>query len=217
MLRSLLVVPLLVLLTGCSSPGADEGFVSLFNGRNLDGWVGDTNGYVVHDGVLTARVPEPGESLGNLYTAGEYANFILRLQFRLTPGANNGLGIRAPLEGNAAYEGIELQILENTHERWAKLKPWQFHGSAYGIAPAERGYQLPPGQWNRQQVTVDGRRIEVVLNGHVILDIDLDEVTKDGTIDGQDHPGLIRARGHIGFLGHGDEVAFRDIKIKTLP
>ncbi|MDG2199883.1 MAG: DUF1080 domain-containing protein [Phycisphaerales bacterium] len=217
MLRSLLVLPLLVLLTGCSSPEADQGFVSLFNGRNLDGWVGDTSGYVVHDGMLTARVPKPGESLGNLYTAGEYANFILRFQFRLTPGANNGLGIRAPLEGNAAYEGIELQILENTHERWANLKPWQFHGSAYGIAPAERGYQLPPGQWNRQQVTVDGRRIEVVLNGHVILDIDLDEVTKDGTVDGQNHPGLTRARGHIGFLGHGDEVAFRNIEIKTLP
>jgi len=216
MIRFLPVV-LLLLLTGCSSPDADAGFVSLFNGRNLDGWVGDTSGYIVQDGVLTARVPEPGESLGNLYTAGEYANFILRFQFRLTPGANNGLGIRAPLEGNAAYEGIELQILENTHERWANLKPWQYHGSAYGIAPARRGFLRPPGQWNRQQVTVDGRRIEVVLNGNVILDIDLDEVTKDGTLDGHDHPGLTRARGHIGFLGHGDEVAFRNIELKTLP
>lgn len=216
MKRLLHAVPILLMLAGCS-PQHDDGFVPLFNGRNLDGWVGDTSGYVVRDGVLTARVPEPGERLGNLYTAQEYANFILRFEFRLTPGANNGLGIRSPLSGDAAYEGIELQILENSHERWANLKPWQYHGSAYGIAAAERGHQLPPGEWNRQEVTVDGRRIEVVLNDHVILDIDLDEVSRDGTIDGRPHPGLDRDRGHIGFLGHGDEVSFRDIELKPLP
>ena len=68
-----------------------------------------------------------------------------------------------------------------------------------------------------QEVVADGRRIEITLNGHVILDVDLDEVSRDGTIDERDHPGLNRASGHIGFLGHGDEVAFRNIEIKPLP
>jgi len=217
MKRRLHAVLLLILLAGCS-PQHDDGFVPLFNGRNLDGWVGDTTGYVVEHGTMKARRPRPGEPApGNIYTADEYDDFVLRFQFNLTPGANNGLGIRAPLEGDAAYVGIELQIIDNQDERWAHLKPWQYHGSAYGIAAAERGFLLPPGHWNRQQVTVDGRRIEVVLNDHVILDIDLDEVTRDGTIDGRPHPGLDRERGHIGFLGHGYEIAFRDIELKQLP
>jgi len=207
---------LAALLVGCNSPKADDGFVSLFNGRNFEGWTGDTNGYVVVDGEIKSRIPEPGEHLGNLYTQNEYANFILRFQFKLTPGANNGLGIRSPLTGDAAYAGIELQILENTHEKWANLKPWQYHGSVYGVAAAERGFQRTPGEWNWQEVLVDGRHIKVTLNGHVILDVDLDEVSRDGTIDGHDHPGLARTKGHIGFLGHGDLVAFRNISIKTL-
>ena len=208
---------LVLLIAGCTGPNPDAGFKPLFDGRTLDGWTGDTSGYTVRDGELTARVPEAGESLGNLYTEDEYGNFILRFEFRLSPGANNGLGIRAPLTGDAAYEGIELQIIDNEHEQWANLRPWQYHGSAYGIAAAKRGHQLPAGEWNRQQVTVDGRRVEVVLNGHVILDIDLDEVTENGTVDGSEHPGLERERGHIGFLGHGYEVSFRHIELKRLP
>ena len=217
MIRTTFLVLLIAALAGCNNPGSDDGFVSLFNGRNLDGWTGDTKGYIVEDGEIRSRVPKPGEHLGNLFTSREYANFILRFQFKLTPGANNGLGIRAPLEGDAAFVGIELQILENTHEKWANLKPWQFHGSVYGVAAAERGYQNPPGEWNSQQVLVDGRHVKVTLNGHVILDVDLDEVSRDGTVDGQNHPGLARTKGHIGFLGHGDLVAFRNISIKTLP
>ena len=217
MIRPSLLMLLAALLVGCNSPKADDGFVSLFNGRNFEGWTGDTNGYIVEDGEIKSRIPEPGEHLGNLYTKGEYSNFILRFQFKLTPGANNGLGIRSPLTGDAAYAGIELQILENTHEKWANLKPWQYHGSIYGVAAADRGYQNPPGEWNWQEVLVDGRHVKVTLNGHVILDVDLDEVSRDGTIDGHDHPGLARTTGHIGFLGHGDLVAFRNISIKTLP
>jgi hypothetical protein len=208
---------LLVLLGGCNAPQAETGFTPLFNGRNFDGWTGDTSGYIVKDGEIQSRIPEPGEHLGNLYTTKEFSNFILRFQFKLTPGANNGLGIRSPLEGNAAYAGMEIQILENTHEKWAGLKSWQYHGSIYGVAAAERGYLKPPGQWNDQEVVADERHITVKLNGHLILDVDLDEVTRDGTVDGHDHPGLARASGHIGFLGHGDEVAFRNIRIKTLP
>ena len=217
MIRTLLIVLTAILLSGCNAGQSNDGFTPLFNGTNFDGWTGDTAGYIVKNHEIHSRVPEPGEHLGNLYTAEEYANFMLRFQFKLTPGANNGLGIRSPLTGDAAYAGIELQILENTHEKWANLKPWQYHGSIYGVAAAARGFQKPPGEWNQQNVLVDGRHIKVTLNGHVILDVDLDEVSRDGTIDGNNHPGLDRTTGHIGFLGHGDEVAFRKIEIKPLP
>ena len=190
----------------------EEGFTLLFNGRDLSGWVGDTEGYDVEDGVLFC-IPEKG---GNLFTEGEYGDFVLRFEFRLTPGANNGLGIRAPMGGDVAYAGMELQILDDTAERYATLQPYQYHGSIYGIVPAERGHLKPVGEWNRQEVTCDGRHVKVVLNGATIVDADLDEAAEGGTMDHKEHPGLKRENGHIGFLGHGARVEFRDIAIKPL-
>ncbi len=192
----------------------EEGFTLLFNGEDLTGWIGDKTGYVVEDGAIVVD-PERGGG-GNLYTADEYDNFVLRFQFRLTPSANNGLGIRAPLEGDAAYVGMELQILDNSSEQYAGLQPYQYHGSIYGVVPAERGWQKPVGEWNTQEVIADGRRITIILNGHVIVDADIDEASTPETMDHRNHPGLARATGHIGFLGHGSRVEFRNIWIKPI-
>ena len=201
---------------GAAKPAqAEEGFVSLFDGKTLEGWVGSTKGYGVEDGAIVCKTGKGGG--GNLYTAKEYANFVLRFEFQLTSGANNGLGIRAPLKGNAAYAGMELQVLDNSAERWAKLKDYQYHASVYGVAPAKRGHLKPVGEWNTQEVTCNGRRVKVVLNGAVILDVDLDEVSANGTLDKRPHPGLKRTTGHIGFLGHGSRVAFRNLRIRELP
>ena len=191
-----------------------EGFVLLFNGKNLDGWTGNKINHVVEDGTIAVRPGLGGH--GNLYTEDEYANFILRLEFKLTPGANNGLGIRAPLEGDAAYVGMEFQILDNTAEVYANLKPWQYHGSVYGVIPAKRGYLRPVGEWNEQEVIVDGTHIRIILNGTTIVDGDISDSIRNGTMDGKDHPGLKRKSGHIGFLGHGSELWYRNIRIKEL-
>jgi HEAT repeat protein len=190
-----------------------EGFVPLFNGEDLTGWVGDTAGYVAEERKI---VIYPKRGSGNLYTEKEYNDFVLRFEFKLTPGANNGLGIRAPLEGDAAYVGMELQILDNTALIYKDLKPYQYHGSIYGVVPAKRGYQNPVGEWNEQEVIAKGTRITVILNGVAILDADIQEAIEQGTIDGSEHPGLKRAAGHIGFLGHGSHVEFRNIRIKEL-
>ncbi|MCK4772629.1 MAG: DUF1080 domain-containing protein [Candidatus Latescibacteria bacterium] len=192
----------------------EEGFESLFNGIDLTGWVGDKAGYVVEDGRIAVD-PEMRDG-GNLYTEGEYGDFIFRFQFRLTPGANNGLGIRAPLEGDAAYVGMELQILDNGAGMYANLRPYQYHGSIYGVVPARRGFQRPVGEWNTQEVIADGRHITVILNGVVIVDADIEEASTPATMDGRDHPGLEREKGHIGFLGHGSRVEFRNIWIKEI-
>lgn len=187
--------------------------VALFDGKSLAGWVGATESYEVREGVLASIA---GAS-GRLFTEAEYSDFIFRFEFRLTPGANNGIGIRAPLDGNSAYQGIELQVLDNTAEKYAELKEYQFHGSAYGIAGAKRGYLKPVGEWNQQEVLCNGRKIKVVLNKKTILRIDLDKSAPDGvTIDGENHPGLSRTTGHIGFLGHGDVVEFRNLRVVDL-
>ncbi|MDB5387933.1 MAG: hypothetical protein JWM11_3579 [Planctomycetaceae bacterium] len=191
-----------------------DGFVPLFNGKNMTGWVGNTKGYYA-DGKGNI-VCDPKKEGGNVYTEKEYSNFVLRFQFKLTPGANNGLGIRAPLEGDAAYVGMELQILDDTSEKYKGIQPWQRHGSIYGIAAARTGFLNPVGEWNSEEVIADGRHITVKLNGVTIVDVeDLDTVKTAHPRD--QHPGLKNVKGHIGFLGHGDPLQFRALRIKELP
>jgi HEAT repeat protein len=191
-----------------------EGFVSLFNGRNLDGWQGNKTDYYAENGELVVNPKRGGH--GNLYTEKEYSDFIFRFEFQLTPGANNGLGVRAPLEGDAAYVGMELQILDNAAPIYANLHEYQYHGSVYGVIPAKRGFQNPVGDWNYQEVILKGNDIKITLNGEVILEGNIDEAGKNGTLDGKPHPGLDREKGYIGFLGHGSPLKFRNIRIKDL-
>lgn len=191
-----------------------EGFVQLFNGKDLQNWTGNTTDYIVEDGMIVIYPDKGGH--GNLYTEKEYADFIFRFEFQLTPGANNGLGIRTPLEGDPAYVGMELQILDNTAPIYRRLEQWQYHGSVYGVIPAKRGFLKPAGEWNSEEVIIRGSDIKIILNGTVIVDGNIAEASKNGTIDGNKHPGLKREKGHIGFLGHGSIVKFRNIRIKEL-
>jgi len=191
-----------------------EGFKILFDGTNMYNWTGNTSDYILEDGAIAVYPKDGGH--GNLYTKDEYSDFVYRFEFQLTPGANNGIGIRAPLEGDAAYVGMEIQVLDNEAEIYKNLHEYQYHGSVYGVIPAKRGFLKPTGEWNTEEITAKGNRIKVVLNGTVILDGDIAEASKNGTADGKDHPGLKRTTGHIGFLGHGDQVKFRNIRIKDL-
>jgi hypothetical protein len=207
----------LVLLSGATASAqasqCEEGFVSLFDGKSLDGWIGATDGYEVKEGAIVC-IPKIG---GNLFTEKEYGDFHLKFEFRLTPGGNNGIAIRSPnIKGSAAYEGIEIQILDNSAEKYQKLQPYQFHGSVYGVIPAKREGLKPVGEWNSQEIIYQGSRIQVILNGITIVDGDVLEASNPQTIDGKNHPGLKRTKGHIGFLGHGSAEAFRNLRIKEL-
>lgn len=191
-----------------------EGFRILFDGSNMHHWTGNTYDYKLEDGCISL---DPGNGHGgNLYTKEEFGNFIFRFEFQLTPGANNGLGIRTPKEGDAAYLGMELQILDNEAPVYSDLEEYQYHGSVYGIIPAKRGFLKPLGEWNYQEVVADGDHIKVTLNGTVILDGNIRTATANGTPDKQEHPGLFNKKGYIGFLGHGSPVKFRNIRIKEL-
>lgn len=197
-----------------SSEEEKEGFSILFDGTNLDEWTGNKRDYAVESGNIVLH-PSKGSG-GNLYTKNQFDNFVFRFEFMLTPGANNGLGIRTPMEGDAAYIGMELQILDNDAPIYEKLAIYQYHGSVYGVIPAKRGFLKPVGEWNYQEVIADGDNIKVILNGTTILDGNIREASKNGTMDKRDHPGLLNKTGHIAFLGHGSKVKFRNIRVKEL-
>lgn len=198
-----------------SAEEAAQGFKVLFDGVSMNEWIGNTRDYTAENGTISLNPSNGGG--GNLYTKDEYKDFVFRFEFQLTPAANNGLGIRTPLEGDAAYVAMtELQILDNEHPVYKDLEQYQYHGSAYGMIPAKRGFLKPLGEWNVEEVVVKGSKIKVTLNGEVILDGDLAQATKNGAMDQKEHPGLKNEKGHIAFLGHGSPVKFRNIRVKTL-
>jgi len=178
----------------------------LFNGKDLTGWKGD--GYKIENGVIIATADAK-----NLATEGIFSAYVLEFEFKLAPGANSGLGINYPGEGDGSKTGIELQILDNSAEKYKGLKDGQFHGSAYLLAPAKKTGLKPVGEWNKQRVSVLGSLVLVELNGEMILRANLDDLQKRNP----DHAGVKRRAGHIAFLGHGEGVEFRNILIQEIP
>lgn len=205
-----------------------QGFELLFDGTNLDNFVGNKVGYVPINGCINVTANYGNES--NLYTKNEYRDFVFRFEFCfLRPGVNNGVGIRTPMGVDAAYQGMcEVQILDHDDPIYAGLREYQVHGSVYGIIPAKRIKHKPLGEWSEEEIRVKGNHITVTVNGEVILDGDVKEACKghnvapDGsnnnpyTVDHQNHPGMFNKAGHIGFLGHGAGLKLRAVRILDL-
>jgi hypothetical protein len=177
----------------------------------LVGWQqigGPEESWRFEDGVLYTR----GPSGGWLATNRSYDDFVLAVEFRVSPGANSGIFLRAPLEGDPAYTGLEIQILDDHAEQWSHLEPYQYTGSIYGVqAPSER-VTAKARQWQRMVVVARGTKIQVDLNGKRIIDTDLTRYPH--RLDA--HPGLMRTNGYIGLQSHSDRVEFRKIQIREL-
>ena len=188
-------------------------FELLFDGKTIspDIWQGAVDKYKVVDGTM---VCDPG---GNLLTKKEYKDFVLRFDFKLPPGGNNGVGIRTKTGVDAAYNGHEIQILDDTADQYKNLLPYQYHGSIYRFVPAKKGSLRPVGQWNTETIIVYGNKVKVVCNGQEIVDADMTDFIKgDKPSLDPDHAHLFNETGVIGFLGHGDPVAFRNVRVKEL-
>ena len=206
---------LLLVLVVCAAATGEDGFVSIFNGKNLDGWHlvrPRGTGYLVEDG----KIVSPAGGGRNLLYEKEYSNFTFRFEFKLARGANHGIGIRAPMgSGTVSAVGMEIQIFDDDDPKHANLPPEEYHGSIYGVSPAKRGALKPVGEWNQEEITANGRQITVILNGTKILDVDLNTITDPVIL--KKRPGIQRTKGHIGLLGHYTLVEFRNMRVKELP
>lgn len=186
-----------------------QGFVSVFDGKTLAGWQGDAASYEVVDGAIRCKKGAGG----NLFTKESYSNYVVRLRFKLPPGGNNGLAIHYSGKGDAAYDAVEIQVLDDGHPMYKDLKPYQVHGSLYSLVAAHRGFLRPQGEWNYEEVVVRGSRMTVTLNGTIITDADAAKAKPQSS---QPHPGQTRTSGFFGFCGHNDPVEFKDIAIRKL-
>ena len=208
----------------------EEGFVQMFNGRDLSGWEGATNTYAMTSGGMLTCLQRDGvgeSGTRNLWTVRDYTNFVIRFDVKLPPNANNGLGIRTPPNGWCSREGMELQLLDDWGDMYNgsnKLVDVHYTGSIYGVVPPARkvngeSYLNRPGEWNSVEVTADGPRIVFVLNGATLVDADVSKYSTDGTrpADGIKRPGLHNASGRIHWCGHGHDIYWRNVRIKELP
>jgi hypothetical protein len=200
-----------------ASRGADAGFVEKVNGKDLSGWMGALDSYEVKNGAIVCK---PGKG-GDLLTKDEFENGIIRVEFRLPPAGNNGIALRTPLGGHSSKDGLEIQVIDsdgyNAKQAAAGkkgLEPTQYHGSLYHCVGAKHGYLRPVGEWNFEEIEVQGQKIKVTLNGTKILDVDI--ATFDRSQIKTPPKGLDHAKGHIGFAGHSDPVEFRSFKVKKL-
>lgn len=208
-----LVILILLLFFACQT--APE-FKSLLNGNDLTGWFvqdGDIQSWQFADGMLSCIKPGGGW----LTTEKEYANFILRLDWRIPVDGNSGVGIRYPRDSHVAHDGMEIQILDDSAAavKFKEIKDEQFTGSIYYQVAGKRGVANPPGEWNHYEITCDGPQVTVKLNSVIVSEANMDEYT---TGKGDRPPLSVRPRkGHVGVQSHGSRVDFKNIEIYELP
>ena len=191
-----------------------DGFVPLFDGKGLDGWKvhdGKAEVWAAEDGLIVCK----GKGGGWLGTTRDYDNFVLRLEYRLTPGGNSGVYLRAPDTGHISRVGMEIQILDDNHPSYAKLDFYQYTGSIYHVVPPAQRAGKPAGEWNAMEIRADGRQVAVVLNGKKVVDADLDRCLKDPEV-AREHTGLARKSGRVGLQSHSERVEFRNLRVKEL-
>jgi hypothetical protein len=208
-----------LLLTIISVPAArteednkpPAGFEALFNGKDLTGWKVLPGGKMEVWGAKDGLLFVDGRGGAWLMTEKEYGDFEIRLEFKMPKMGNSGVALRAPLMGDPAYQGMEIQLLDDAN--YKNLRPTQYTGSIYDVVAPSKQVTKAAGEWQSIQITAKGRQVTVVLNGTKIVDANLDDYVKE---HGKKHPGLSREKGHLGLQSHDGRVEFKNIYVKAL-
>jgi hypothetical protein len=220
MRRRFLLAPVLVVIYGLSLVSAEdkppEGFTPLYNGKDLTGWKVQPGGNMDVWGADKDILFVNGKGGAWLMTEKEYGDFEVVLEFKMPKGGNSGVALRAPLKGDPAYEGMEIQLLDD--ENYKGLKPTQYTGSIYDVVAPSKRVSKPAGEWQKIHIIAKGRQITIELNGTKIVDANLDDYKDRAKLDGDKraHPGLARTTGHLGLQSHDGRVEFRNLFVKPL-
>jgi hypothetical protein len=187
-----------------------EGFVSIFDGKTLDGWkpTGKADAWAAEGGLIVCK----GGGGGWLLTEKDYGDFEFRCEYRWDKkGGNSGVALRTPDKGDPAYVGMEIQLIDD--EGWpGKLADYQHTGSIYDVQPAKEAKNKPIGEWNTVKIVCKGRKVSVVQNDVELVNANLD----DYKAKEEKHPGLKREKGKVGFQSYNVRVEFRNVWIKEL-
>lgn len=203
-----------------SAPQPDkDGFLTLFNGRDLSGWQPAVN-WAVEDGVIALknRTDRQEHNDNYLWTERQYGDFVLDLEFKVAQGTNSGVFLHTSNPKDPVQSGIEIQVASSAPGR--PLGKGSIGGIYDLVAPTAN--PLKPDDWNRYAITCQGSKISVVLNGKPVSEANLDQWTEarkspDGTANKFDKPLREFARtGYLGLQDHGTPVWYRNIRIKPL-
>lgn len=199
----------------------DEETIVLFDGTNLDHWRGYNNeaigdGWKIEDGILKFD----GSKSGDIVTREEFADFDLSFEWAVTPGANSGVMYRAGMGDAAPYlTAPEYQVLDNDRHADGKSKLTSA-ASMYALYPSDKAIPKPVGEWNSGRIVVKGNRIEHWLNDTLVVEAELgskdwkERLDKSKFREWEKFATL--ASGHIALQDHGDEVWYRNIKIRRI-
>ena len=173
-------------------------------------------GWAVMDGVLTRTAAS-----GDLISDREFGDFDLRFEWKISPGGNSGVFYRAGEDEEAAYwTGIEYQILDNERHPDGRNGPDRHAAAVYGMYAPTGARPVPVGEWNQGRIVARGAHVEHWLNGVKVADYELwtpEWKARVAQTKFKDWPGFgMLPKGHIGLQDHGDEVSYRNIRIKEL-
>ena len=224
-IMTLMTTALCVSACGCAGPREKRGFVRLFNGKDLTGWVtrGEDNAWVVEDGILTVKrdvMDGQEHNFDYLWTKDTSGDFSLDLEFKVIDGTNSGIFFRTSDLEDPVYTGIEVQVC-NSYGR-DNINKKGTAGAIYDCLEPARNAINKPGQWNRCVLTCKGSSVRVVLNDEQVVDMDLDKWTTarknpDNTDNkfGRALKDFARI-GYIGLQDHGRPVWYRNVRVKRL-
>ena len=210
-----------------------NGWKLLFNGKTSEGWRGakldhfPEKGWQIKDGVLKVLASGGGESAngGDIITVDTYSDFELKVDFKITAGANSGIKYFVDPElnkGPGSAIGCEFQILDDERHPDAKLgvNGNRTLGSLYDLIPAENKKFNGVGEWNTAEIIVKGKHVEHWLNGKKLLEYERGNQMWRALVaysKYKDWPNFGEAgTGYILLQDHGNEVSFKNIKIKVL-
>ena len=210
-----------------TSAGMQDGWTNLFDGTSLNGWRGykqpdpTKTRWKVENGMMTIDPADGKDTRGarDLITTGTYDNFELAVEWKIAPGGNSGIKYFV-LEDRDSAIGHEYQVIDDEKHADAKIGGHRQTAAFYGVLPAANRPIKPAGEWNQTRIVVNGRNVEHYLNGTRVLQYELASPTLQAAVDKSKFKGMERfgkrQNAHILLQDHGDQVWFRNIKIRRL-